>query len=142
VGAVAGALLVLDFARPAWFGPVLGFGCLLFFAAEILFALAPGTGTAGAALLVAGLGMAGFSAMQTVLPLAIVPAGLRVRVMGVVLVSIGSAPLGFVLAGALGDRLGAGPAVGLMGALGLASTGLCLWRWAEVARPAAAGSGR
>lgn len=134
VGAVAGALLVLAFARPAWFGPVLGFGCLLFFAAEILFALAPGTGTAGVALLVAGLGMAGFSAMQTVLPLAIVPAGLRVRVMGVVLVSIGSAPLGFVLAGALGDRIGAGPAVGLMGALGFAVTALCLWHWPVVAR--------
>ncbi|HEX8375763.1 MAG TPA: MFS transporter, partial [Geminicoccaceae bacterium] len=136
VGAVLGAALVLALARPAWFGPVLGLGCALFFAAEILFALAPGPGGAGAALLVAGLGMAGFSAMQTVLPLAVVPAGLRVRVMGVVLVSIGSAPLGFLLAGALGDRLGAGPAVGLMGGIGLATTALCLWHWPVAARAA------
>lgn len=135
VGAVAGAGLVLAFARPAWFGPVLGLGCALFFAAVVLFAAAPGPWTAGAALVAAGFGMAGFSAMQTVLPLAVVPAGLRVRVMGVVLVSIGSAPFGFVLAGALGDRLGAGPAVGLMGALGLAATALCLWRWPVMARP-------
>jgi hypothetical protein len=47
VGAVLGAVLVLAFARPAWFGPVLGFGCGLFFVAEILFALAPGPGRRG-----------------------------------------------------------------------------------------------
>lgn len=135
-GAVAGSALVLAFARPAWFGPVFGLGCALFFAAEIAFALAPGPATAFAALLLAGLGMAGFSSMQTTLPVAVVPPALRVRVMGAILVSIGSAPLGFLLAGALGDRLGAGPAVGLMGALGLAATLLGIWRWPVVARPA------
>jgi hypothetical protein len=135
VGAVAATLLILARGRPAWFGPILGLGCALFFVAETALALAPTSALGFAVLFVAGLGMAGFSAMQATLPLAIAPPAMRVRVTGVIMAAIGSAPFGFLLAGALGDLLGGGPAVAAMGAAGLAATLAALWRWPEMARP-------
>jgi hypothetical protein len=74
--------------------------------------------------------------MQATLPLAILPPGMRVRVTGVVMVAIGSAPLGFLLAGTLGDRLGGGPGITTLGAVGLLATAAVLWRWPVMARPA------
>jgi predicted MFS family arabinose efflux permease len=139
VGAVAATLAILALARPRWFGPIFGLGCALFFAAEAALALAP-TGAAGfAVLLAAGLGMAGFSAMQATIPLAVAPPALRVRVTGVVMVAIGSAPFGFLLAGALGDALGPRPAVAALGLAGLAATLAVLRRWPAMARPEPSG---
>jgi MFS family permease len=135
VGAVAATLAILALARPPWFGPILGLGCALFFAAEAALALAPTAPAGFAVLLVAGLGMAGFSAMQATIPLALAPPAMRVRVTGVVMVAIGSAPFGFLLAGALGDGLGVKPAMAALGIAGLAATLAALWRWPAMARP-------
>jgi MFS family permease len=136
LGAIMAALSILAFARPRWFGPIFGLGCLAFFITETTPGLTGSAVTAFPALLMAGVGMAGFSAMQATLPVAIVPAGMRVRVAGVILVAIGSAPFGFLLAGVLGERVGPAYGITLLGALGLATTAICLWRWPEMARPA------
>lgn len=136
IGALLASLAILAWARPAWFGPVFGLGAALFFLGEVALALLPTATGAFLALVVAGLGMAGFSAMQATLPLAIVPSGMRVRVTGVVMVAIGSAPFGFLLAGALGERLGGAGGILALGATGLAATLAALWRWPALARPA------
>jgi hypothetical protein len=138
VGALVGTLAILARPRPAWFGPVFGWGTALFFAAVTALGLTPAVAAAYPVLLVAGLGMAGFSIMQATLPLAVLPPGMRVRVAGVVMVAIGSAPLGFLLAGTLGDRLGGGPGITALGAVGLLATAAVLWRWPAMARPARA----
>jgi len=138
VGALVGTLAILARPRPAWFGPVFGWGTALFFAAVTALGLTPAVAVAYPVLLVAGLGMAGFSIMQATLPLAVLPPGMRVRVAGVVMVAIGSAPLGFLLAGTLGDRLGGGPGITALGAVGLLATAAVLWRWPAMARPARA----
>lgn len=138
IGAMAATVLILGAARPAWYGPIFGLGCCTFFVAVLALAAAPSAALAFLALLVAGFGMAGFSAMQATLPFAIAPPEARVRVTGVVMVAIGSAPFGFLLAGALGDRLGGGPAMALIGALGLLATGVALRRWPAMASPARA----
>jgi MFS family permease len=135
IGALAASLWILAFARPAWFGPIFGLGAALFFLGEVLLALMPTPGSAFLGLLLAGLGMAGFSAMQATLPLAIVPEGLRVRVTGVIMVAIGSAPFGFLLAGSLGERLGGAGGILALGLAGLATTLPILLRWPALAVP-------
>jgi hypothetical protein len=135
IGALVGTVALLTRTSPAWFGPVFGWGTALFFAAVAVLGLAPAVAVAYPVLLVAGLGMAGFSIMQATLPLAVLPPGMRVRVTGVVMVAIGSAPLGFLLAGTLGDRLGGGPGITVLGLVGLSATAAVLWRWPVMARP-------
>jgi MFS family permease len=138
IGALLATLWILGWARPAWFGPILGLGCALFFTGELALVLLPTASGAFLGLLVAGIGMAGFSAMQATLPLAITPPDMHVRITGVIMVAIGSAPFGFLLAGALGTRLGGGPAIGILGAAGLLATLATLWWWPAMARPARA----
>lgn len=135
VGAVLATLMLLRWAPPRWFAPIFGLGCLLFFAGVLALAVAPTAVVAFLILLVAGLGMAGFSVMQATLPLTIAPAAMRVRITGVIMVTIGSAPFGFLLAGMLGDAAGGGPGIAVLGTAGLLSTGLALWRWPVMAWP-------
>jgi hypothetical protein len=135
VGAVIATILLLRWSRPRWFAPIFGLGCLIFFAGVLALAAAPTAEAAFVILLVAGFGMSGFSVMQATLPLAIVPAALRIRVAGVIMVSIGSAPFGFLLAGGLGDLLGGSGGIALLGTTGLLATALALWRWPVMALP-------
>ena len=135
LGAVTATLLILRWARPRWFEPIFGLGCIVFFAGVLALALMPTASAAFLALLAAGFGMSGFSAMQATLPRAIAPAAMRIRVTSVIMVTIGSAPFGFLLAGALGDWLGGGPGIAVLGAAGLLGTGLALWCWPVMAWP-------
>jgi MFS family permease len=135
VGAVIATILLLRWSRPRWFAPIFGLGCLIFFAGVLALAAAPTAEAAFVILLVAGFGMSGFSVMQATLPLAIVPAAMRIRVAGVIMVSIGSAPFGFLLAGALGGPLGGSGGIALLGTTGLLATALALWRWPVMALP-------
>lgn len=133
IGAVLATLAILAWARPAWFGPIFGLGSAVFFAGELALAWTATAPAAFVLLLIAGIGMAGFSAMQATLPLALVPPALRVRVAGVIMVAIGAAPFGFLLAGALGDGLGSARAIAALGGTGLACTAMALWRWPGMA---------
>lgn len=135
-GALMTSVAILALARPRWFGPIFGLGCAGFFAAVTMLPLAPGGPAAFGVLVLAGVGMSGFSAMQATLPIHLAPPGVRVRVAGVIMAAIGSAPFGFLLAGALGGRLGGGPAILVMGGAGLVATLAVLARWPAVALPA------
>ena len=54
-----------------------------------------------------GLGMAGFGAMQSTLVLTLAPKNARSRLMGVLSVCIGCAPIGLLNLGLLADLFGA-----------------------------------
>lgn len=97
-------------------------GSALFMVALIAMALSPSYWLALAALIVGGLGTAGFSNMQSTLMLTEAPIEVRSRLMGIVTVCIGTGPLGVLAAGALSDRLGPRGAVIAMASLGLAAT--------------------
>ena len=58
-------------------------------------------------ILLCGIGIAGFSVMQSTIFFLIAPAEMRSRVMGMVTVAIGAGPFGMLQVGLLADWLGA-----------------------------------
>jgi MFS family permease len=88
----------------------------------IVFALVPSPTIAGSALLMTGLGGAGFSTMQATLVYLAAPPEMRSRILGVLSMCIGTGPIGFVGLGLLADGIGAQWAVTASASLGL----LCL----------------
>ena len=119
IGAFAGALLAAMFLRPAWYARTYIGGVTIYMVALIAFALVPNPMIAGGALLVTGLGGAGFSIMQATLVYLAAPPDMRSRLLGVLSVCIGIGPVGFVGLGLLADAIGAHWATAATGATGL-----------------------
>jgi MFS family permease len=130
IGAFCGALLLTIFLRPAWYARAYLGGVSIYMAMLIVFALVPSAGIAGSALLLTGLGGAGFSTMQATLVYLAAPPEMRSRILGVLSVCIGVGPIGFVALGLLADAIGARWATTAMGSVGLLSLVLArpLWR--------------
>ena len=122
MGAFCGALLLTLFLRPAWYARTYLGGVATYMVMLIAFALVPSAGIAGSALLLTGLGGAGFSTMQATLVYLAAPAEMRSRILGVLSVCIGVGPIGFVALGLLADTIGARWATTASGSAGL----LCL----------------
>jgi len=120
LGASLGALGLAFVIRPAAYARVFTCGALLFLAMVLAFALSATLATAMAALFLAGLGLAGFGAMQSTILLSASEPGLRSRVMGVLVVCIGAGPAGVLLVGWLAELLGAARALALTSGTGLA----------------------
>jgi len=118
---VLAALWIVGRARPASFRRIYTGGVALVMVGVIGYAFAPSPWVALPCIAAAGAGMAGFSAMQMTIPLTVAPPALRLRVLGVLTAAIGSAPLGFLLAGLLGEWLGPRPALLTLAGLGLAA---------------------
>ncbi|MEC7971729.1 MAG: hypothetical protein VX987_03505, partial [Pseudomonadota bacterium] len=70
-------------------------------------------------LWMAGLGMAGFGAMQSTLVLTLAPKDARSRLMGVLSVCIGCAPIGLFNLGLLADIFGSQVALTITSSIGL-----------------------
>jgi hypothetical protein len=122
IGAFGGALLLTLCLRPALYsGAYLG-GVAIYMVMLIVFALVPSAGIAGSALLLTGLGGAGFSTMQATLVYLTAPPEMRSRILGVLSMCIGTGPIGFVALGLLADAIGAQWATAASGSVGL----LCL----------------
>jgi MFS family permease len=119
IGAFCGAMLAAMFLRPAWYSRVYLGGVALYLVALTVFALVPNPLVAGGALLVTGLGGAGFSIMQATLVYLAAPPDMRSRLLGVLSVCIGVGPVGFVGLGLLADAIGAHHATAAMGFAGL-----------------------
>jgi MFS family permease len=119
VGAFCGALLLTLFLRPAWYARAYLGGVAIYMIMLIVFALVPSAGIAGGALLLTGLGGAGFSTMQAMLVYLAAPPDMRSRILGVLSVCIGVGPVGFVALGLLADAIGAQWATAGSGAVGL-----------------------
>lgn len=132
LAATLAALAFAAFVPDRLFRVVYAAGPVLFVTGTGLFALASGLIAACAALMLAGIGMAGFATAQMVLPMRAAPAEMRVRVLGLVATSIGVAPLGLAHAGLLAEWLGAPVALGVISLEGLLAMTLILWRWPDL----------
>jgi hypothetical protein len=97
-----------------------------------VFSMAPNAGLAWLALLVSGFGVAGFASMQATLVLIGAPESARSRLMGLLTISIGSGPIGFLLLGWTAERLGAATALQLMVIEGLVAWMIVTWRMRDV----------
>jgi predicted MFS family arabinose efflux permease len=130
VGACIGALTLAWFLTPRWHRAGYVGGVTIYLAALSAFALAPAPVPAGIALLITGIGGAGFATLQTTIVYLAAPAEMRSRILGVLSVCIGTGPIGFLWLGWLADRIGAPEATAVTGAMGLAALALTwpLWR--------------
>jgi MFS family permease len=97
-------------------------GSAMFMVALIVMAASPWYWLGFFVLFVGGFGTAGFGNMQSTLMLTEAPPDMRSRLMGVVTVCIGTAPLGVLAAGVLSDHFGPRAAVTAMASAGLAAT--------------------
>lgn len=102
--------------QPTWL--MLG-GAAVFLSLLLVLPAAPYFPAAAVLLFAGGLGIAVYSNEQTTIALRESPPALRSRVMGLLTVAIGTWPLGMLLAGWLGERVGPLYALGALGAGGL-----------------------
>jgi predicted MFS family arabinose efflux permease len=130
IGAFAGAVLMAMFCRPAFYRTAYVGGVMLYMLMLTVFALVPLPALAGGALMMTGLGGAGFSIMQATLVYLASPPEMRSRMLGVLSVCIGIGPVGFIGLGWLADAIGATWATAATGLAGLLAMLLArpLWR--------------
>jgi MFS family permease len=128
IGAFIGATVIALFVGPRFYARTYLCGVISYMLMLTLFALAPQPITAGAALLLTGIGGAAFSIMQATQVYLAAPAEMRSRVLGMLSVCIGIGPIGFVHLGLLADAIGAPWATVTMGIEGLAALALT-FRW-------------
>ena len=132
IGAFVGAMVLAVWLTPRWYARAYVGGVIAYMIMLIVFAVVTIPAVAGVALLLTGIGGAGFSTMQATLVYLAAPPEMRSRILGVLSVCIGTGPIGFVWLGWLADAIGAHHATavtGVMGLLTLAAT----WRlWREI----------
>ncbi|PDT85986.1 hypothetical protein CO669_30475 [Bradyrhizobium sp. Y36] len=128
IGAFAGALVLALWLTPRWYGRAFVGGVLCYMVTVVTFALSQSPALAGAALIVTGIGGAGFGTMQATLVYLASPPDMRSRILGVLTVCIGIGPLGFFWLGWLADRIGSHNATAVTGALGLLAMA-ATWHW-------------
>ena len=134
-GVLVGASALMLWARPRHYRRyyVGGLSAFLFFG--MLFAQSPWPVLSAALLLGAGIGGAGFASMQATLVLLCSEPAARSRMMGVLLVCIGTAPLGLLHLGWLADLLGAPAAISIACIEGLVAIAVVTRVWPEVLAP-------
>jgi MFS family permease len=103
IGGLLGALLIGAIARTAWYGRIYASGITFYLLAMVLFATAPGVPVAAVALFLSGLFGAGFAVMQATLVYQGAPVEMRARLLGVLSVCIGTAPIGLLYLGLLAE---------------------------------------
>lgn len=112
IGALCGATLVAAFARSSQLARIFTIGAGTYIACMGLFAWMGWLGgisliyIAGGFLFLAGFGLSGFGSMQSGLILARAPPSMRVRVMGVLAMCIGSGPIGILNVGWIAETVG------------------------------------
>jgi MFS family permease len=128
IGAFVGAMLLALRLTPRWYGRAYLSGVICYLVTVVIFALAQSPALAGAALLLTGLGGAGFATAQATLVYLAAPAEMRSRILGVLTVCIGTGPIGFLWLGWFADRIGSHNATAVTGVLGLLALA-ATWRW-------------
>ncbi|MGE0723937.1 MAG: MFS transporter [Alphaproteobacteria bacterium] len=133
-GAIVGGLLIAAGRPRLSHGRIFAGGTMLLLVGVALAALSPWYGLALPLLFLAGLGTAGFGSMQSTLVMTESPPEARSRMMGILTVCIGTAPLGVLAIGILSDRVGPAAAMLAMAVAGLLLLALALRRWPALAR--------
>ncbi|UCE30690.1 MAG: MFS transporter [Burkholderiales bacterium] len=128
VGSLLGAMAVGVLARPSNYRLLYVGGVAGFLVMMPVFALSTSAVLGGGALLFSGFAQAGFSIMQATIIYVASPPQMRSRMLGLLTVCIGVAPVGFAHVGLLADAIGAHRAGPLMAFEGLVALALT-WRW-------------
>ena len=128
-GALAGALLIANFVRPRHFATVYFYCSFLFIVGVLVFSLSQIYFVSLGLLFLAGLGVAGFAAMQSTIVFTAAPPEMRGRLMGVLAVCIGFNPLGILQVGLLADWFGGAQAVTIMASEGLVAMLIAALIW-------------
>ncbi|BDG74526.1 MFS transporter [Roseomonas fluvialis] len=132
VGAFLGAVTIALLARPEHYKAIYLGGITLYLAMTVAFALATGPLAAGTALLLSGVGGAGFAIMQPTLIFLATPVEMRSRILGLLSVCIGLGPIGFLVLGGLAEVFGAPAATAMMGLAGLAALAATRRWWTHI----------
>lgn len=119
VGGLIGALVVAGLVRPAWYGRLYVGSVAVYLVMVIGFVTATEIPVAAVCLFLSGMCGAGFAVLQATLVYRSAPVEMRARLLGVLSVCIGTAPLGFLYLGFLGDLL-----TPRIGTLALAAQGM------------------
>jgi len=133
-GALLGALIIANLARPHRFARIYFFGSCIFLCAVFTFSLSQTYSLSLAMLFLAGLGVAGFAAMQSTIIFTAAPPEMRGRLMGVLAVCIGSNPIGVLQVGLLADWFGGAMSVSIMACEGLAALLVAALIWPHFRR--------
>ena len=133
VGAMVGAAWVILLVRPRHYHTLYISAAVVFQLMMVGFALVSQSVPAATFLVLAGLSGACLSVMQTTLLYRAVAPEMRSRMLGLLVVSIGLGPLGFVELGLLAEALGAKTAIIVLSVQGLIALALAspLWRAAR-----------
>ena len=117
--AMIGAVLVASATNIQHHGRLYIGGSTVSFAALLLFAASQWYSLSLPALILLGLGTAGFSTMQASIVMFVARRDVRGKALGVVSLAIGTSPIGALIEGAVADWQGPGFALGLNAAAGL-----------------------
>ncbi len=128
-GALAGALLIANFARPHHFSAIYFYCSIVFLGGVLAFSLSQFYALSLVFLFLSGLGVAGFAAMQSTIVFTAAPPEMRGRLMGVLAVCIGVNPLGILQVGILADWFGGALAVTIITIEGLAAILVAALLW-------------
>ena len=134
LGSLLGALVLAAFARRRQYRFLYFSGVLLFLACAAVFAHSVLPVLTGGLLLILGVSMAAFAAMQSVLVMQYAPADSRQRMMGLLSVCIGSGPIGLVHLGLMAAWFGASAACTIVAVEGLIALGFVVLRWRALVR--------
>ncbi|MBR0680356.1 MFS transporter [Roseomonas eburnea] len=132
LGSFCGAVTIAVLAKAGQYRAIYLGGISLYFGMLAVFAVAPDPLTAGVALMLAGIGGAGFAIMQPTLVFLATPVEMRSRVLGLLSVCIGLGPIGFLALGALAEWFGAPAATAGMGIAGLLALALTRRWWRHI----------
>ncbi|MDA1035453.1 MAG: MFS transporter [Chloroflexi bacterium] len=119
-GSLVGATF-LAWSQPSSRGNVYTGGSALLMISAIGFAWSPWYLLALFWMFWAGVGLAGFAAMQPVIPLEAVPADQRGRAMGAIVLGIGFQAVGMAVMGVIAEMVGPREAIAILATLGIAS---------------------
>lgn len=119
-GSLAGAS-ILAWAQPAGRGDVYTGGSALLMISAIGFAWSPWYALSLMFMFFAGVGLAGFAAMQPVIPLEAVAPEQRGRAMGAIVLGIGFQAVGMAIMGVVAEFVGPRESIAILSTLGLAS---------------------
>ena len=129
---IAGVLTVYFLGKPGHYARLYIGSVMLYLAALAVFALLPRASLAGLALFVTGLAGSGFAITQSTLVFQSVEPQMRARMLGLLSVSIGTGPLGFLQVGLLADTIGAQRAIVTTSVAGLLTLLLTRRFWREI----------
>jgi len=131
-GAFLGAILATLFVQPAHYRRLFIYGSTIFLCGIFIFSFSSGFSLSLVVLLIAGLGVAGFSTMQGTIMYLEAPPEMRSRILGVLAFCIGASPIGLLNVGWLAEWLGPGQAIAVLAGGGLVAMALVCFYWRDV----------